>query len=107
MPKVCIENPIPMQYVTDHIGYWDQKIQPYYFGDNAVKTTCLWLKKLPKLQGLIEVAVNPSTFKPKPLGYNAKGSPQYFTDLVSKKDQAKIRSKTFPGIARAMAEQWG
>lgn len=107
VPKVCIENPVPMAYVTDHIGYWDQKIQPYYFGDPAVKTTCLWLKGLPKLNGLPEVAANPKAFKPKPIGYNARGCPQYFTDHVSKKDQAKIRSKTFPGIARAMAEQWG
>jgi hypothetical protein len=107
VPKVCIENPVPMQYVTDYIGYWDQKIQPYYFGDPAVKTTCLWLKGLPKLNGRPEVAANPKAFKPKPIGYTAKGTPYYFSDRVSKKDQAKIRSKTFPGIARAMAEQWG
>lgn len=104
--RICIENPVPMAYVTDYIGRWDQKIQPYFFGDDAMKTTCLWLKNLPKLNGLVEVAMDPQAFKPKPIGYNARGCPQYFTDHVSKKDQAKLRSKTFPGIARAMAEQW-
>ena len=107
IPKKCLENPFPQKRVRERVGFWSQIIQPYYFGDPFIKTTCLWLIGLPKLQGLIEVAAEPGKHKPKPLGYNARGNPYYFSDMVSKKDQAKLRSKTFPGIARAMAEQWG
>lgn len=100
--KICIENPIPQAYVTERVGRWRQVIQPWYFGDGEMKTTALWLKGLSRLNG------QPFNKKPKPKGYNGRGNPYYFAGaLVSEKDRAKLRSKTFPGIAKAMAEQWG
>lgn len=105
--RKCLENPFPQKRVRERIGFWTQVIQPYYFGDPHVKTTCLWLYGLPKLQGLEDVALNPHLYKPKPLGYNSRGNPYYFSDMRSGKTKAKQRSKTFHGIARAMAEQWG
>lgn len=103
IPMMCIENPVPQKYVREKIGFWTQTIQPWYFGDDAVKTTCLWLRGLPKLYG------NPDFKKPAPAGYNKRGNPYYFSDRVSGswQNKAKQRSKTFPGIARAMAAQWG
>lgn len=102
IPKIAIENPVPQAYVTKKVGRWRQVIQPYYFGDMEMKTTCLWLKGLSRLNG------NPEFKKPKPSGYNGRGNPYYWAGtLVSKKDRAKLRSKTFPSIAQKMAEQWG
>ncbi|MBP5725495.1 MAG: DNA cytosine methyltransferase, partial [Clostridia bacterium] len=69
----------------------DQIIQPYEYGHPETKSTCLWLKNLPKL-------------------YPTKivdGREQKVWKLPPSKDRAKIRSKTYQGIARAMAEQWG
>lgn len=106
--KICLENPIPQKYVTDRIGKWSQKIEPYYFGDPQVKGTCLWLKGLTRLNGKLEVALDRKAHKPKPDGYNGRGNPYYFADaLGGNKERSKLRSKTFPGIAKAMAEQWG
>lgn len=109
IPKICIENPIPQAYVTEKVGRWNQVVQPFYFGDPHMKTTCLWLKGLPKLQGHIHVGMDVNKYKPKPIGYNGRGNPYYISgDLVRQRtDRAKLRAKTFPGIARAMAEQWG
>lgn len=99
---ICIENPMPQKALTERVGKWRQVIQPYFFGDGEMKTTCLWLRGLPRLNG------NPSYEKPKPSGYNGRGNPFYYsTNLPPTEHRAKIRSKTFPGIARAMAEQWG
>lgn len=102
IPKICIENPIPQAYVTAKVGRWRQVIQPWFFGDGEMKTTALWLKGLTRLNG------NPANRKPEPSGYNGRGNPYYWAGtLVSEKDRAKQRSKTFPGIAQAMADQWG
>lgn len=99
--KIAIENPIPMKLVTARVGMYDQIIHPYMFGDPFSKATCLWLKNLPKLEptelvdkGEMVVCNN---------GTNAK----WYHNLPPGAERAKIRSKTFPGIARAMAEQWG
>jgi hypothetical protein len=78
----------------------DQIIQPWQFGDEFTKRTCLWLKNLPKLEptnivGKGEFYVAPSG-KRMPAWYN----------LPESKARADIRSKTFPGIADAMASQW-
>lgn len=105
--RKCMENPFPQKRVREKVGFWTQVIQPYFFGDPHIKTTCLWLIGLPKLAGLHEVALNPMKYKPQPAGYNSRGNPYYFSDMRSGKEKAKLRSKTFPGIARAMAEQWG
>jgi hypothetical protein len=107
--KICLENPKGCASPT--IAKYSQEIQPYYFGDPDVKTTWLWLKNLPKLvhvtqSNLFEEAT--SIGKPEPKAYNKSGKAIYFSDYFGpSEDRAKLRSKTFPGIAKAMAEQWG
>lgn len=108
IPKVCIENPVGYMNTILPNGN-RQKVQPYFFGDPHVKGTCLWLRGLPKLNGI------PGAKKPSPLSVQSrrpgkfyKGGEvknRYFVDVKSSKS-AKERSKTFPGIARAMAQQW-
>ena len=91
--RKCLENPIPHKYAVELIGKYTQIIQPHYFGDKESKATCLWLFGLPQLKRIhfIDKAeLKQSTWREPP----------------SKERQA-IRSKTFPGIARAMATQWG
>ena len=104
--RICLENP-PGWLCTN----WKrptQKIHPWYFGDEEMKETCLWLRGLPRLNGLENVALDMAKYHPKPLssrmGSDGKIKNKYF---VSRVTTAKERSKTFPGIARAMAEQWG
>lgn len=106
IPLIAIENPVG--WMNTNWRKPDQIIHPWYFGDNEMKETCLWLKGLQKLNGLHEVALNPKKFKPKPeksrIGSDGKMKNKYF---MSRMTNAKDRSKTFPGIAKAMAEQWG
>jgi hypothetical protein len=100
IPIVAIENPVGRLS-----SLWQkptQIIQPYHFGDDACKKTCLWLKGLQKLTPTNHI---------KPRYVN--GAPRWGnqTDvgqnkLPPSKNRAKLRSKTYPGIARAMAEQW-
>lgn len=95
--KVCIENPIGIMNKK-----WrkpDQIVQPWMFGHPESKATCFWLKGLPKLEETENVK---SIFESLP-----KNERQRLHYLSPSKDRAKLRSKTFPGIARAMAEQWG
>ena len=75
----------------------DQIIQPWQFGEDASKKTCLWLKGLPLL--------NPTNIILKERYSNQ--FPDGQNNLWGKQDCAKLRSKTYPGIADAMAEQWG
>jgi len=163
IPKICIENPVSV--ISSRIRKPDQIIQPWYWGDDASKKTCLWLKSLPKLTpnavvcppkgwkqvsfafdclGYDEETGEPgdtcsicglsygddckcpgptqedvveyktiegvlfATFersKPKPVWSNQTPSGQ--NKLGPSPDRWKERSKTFPGIAQAMAEQWG
>jgi len=110
--KICLEN--PMGCASPTIAKYSQIIQPYYFNDTESKRTCLWLKNLPLL-----VHTNGDTLfdqnthtKPKIYAYyktgKKKGMPIYGNDyLPFSEDRGQIRSKTFPGIAKAMAEQWG
>jgi site-specific DNA-cytosine methylase len=101
--KICIENPVG--YVNSHWRKPDQTIQPYMFGDADSKRTCLWLKGLPKLKPT--KIVEPKIYAYYKKG-KKKGKPIYWCDYkMFGEDRAKIRSKTFEGIARAMAEQWG
>ena len=106
-PKVAIENPIGI--MSSHYRKPDQIIQPYQFGDHARKSTCLWLKGLPKL--IPTNIVDPGEIARG--GFSVGASLNYARDengkIIPWNDPrtAKIRSKTFPGIARAMAEQWG
>ena len=107
--KVVIENPIGIMSTK-----WrkpNQIIQPYQFGDEAQKTTCLWIKGLPLLKPTD--VVDKGKFYISPSG---KKMPSWCSDPVDEhgkkiaynSEEIKIlRSKTFPGIAKAMAEQWG
>jgi len=107
--RLCIEN--PTGWLNTNWRKPNQIIQPYYFGDKEQKTTCLWLRGLPKLQGLVDVAMDIEAHKPKPTktiirksGVKA-GQPYNYYWRQGK--TAHDISKTFSGIAKAMAEQWG
>lgn len=106
--KISIENPVG--YMNTHWRKPNQIIHPYYFGDNAKKRTCLWLKGLPELEPTDMLP------EPKPMyvcqGEKCKGKKIGWCEGMrgikgGQKERAKARSKTFPGIAKAMAEQWG
>lgn len=95
--KICIENPVSV--ISSKIRKPDQIIQPYMFGHTEQKKTCLWFKNLPKLQGTRNV-FDAMMLLPK----NQRERLHY---LPPGENRAKERSKTFQGIADAMAEQWG
>jgi len=95
--KICIENPVPMSILIDHIGPYTQTIQPYMFGEDASKRTCLWLKGLPPLV--------PTCYIKKDKYANQTPSGQ--NKLGPSPERWKERSRTYQGIADAMAEQWG
>lgn len=100
--KIVIENPIGC--MSTYYRKPDQIIHPYMFGDPARKATCLWLKGLSKLKPTNVVVPEIIHYK------NGKGTdnPWHMNTMkLPKEERAKERSKTFPGIARAMAEQWG
>lgn len=96
--RVAIENPVG--YMNSHYRKPDQIIQPYQFGDPYEKKTCLWLKGLPKLQ-----STNVVEPPPRQQLKSGKSMPEWYSN-TPKKNRARIRSKTFPGIAKAMAIQW-
>lgn len=100
--KIAIENPIG--YMSTAYKKPTQIIHPYMFGDPARKATCLWLKGLPKL-------IPTNIVEPIIIHYqNGKGTDNPWhmeTMKLPPKERSKARSKTFPGIAKAMAEQWG
>lgn len=89
IPMIALENPISI--ISSRIRKPDQIIQPWMFGHGEVKATCLWLKNLPKLQPTEIVEGR------QPRVHHAAPSP----------DRWKERSRTLPGIAAAMAQQWG
>lgn len=101
---IAIENPVG--YMNTHYRKPDQTIQPYQFGDPERKTTCLWLKNLPKLTptNIVNSDITNST-----TGHSGYSSWHMDMQYIgkSKKERSKMRSKTFPGIAKAIAEQWG
>lgn len=95
--KVAIENPIGV--MSTKYRKPDQKIQPWMFGHSETKATCLWLKGLPKLiptNNVKHTLASLSNREKHKVWYASPG-----------KDRAKIRSKTYAGIAEAMADQWG
>jgi hypothetical protein len=106
--KIAIENPISV--ISSNIRKPEQIIQPWMFGDKAQKSTCLWLKNLPKLKPT-EI-VEKGEFKEwvcKKTGKNKKQALWYYEALQKAKTPAErrtLRSKTFKGIAEAMATQW-
>ena len=108
--NICLENPIGF---INSFFKPTQIIQPYYFGDKDQKTTCLWLKNLPLLEWSNKKTLffdKTSVDKPNPIYIEKSGQKRYFTDSLSHKDpiiRSKLRSKSFPAIADAMANQWG
>jgi hypothetical protein len=92
IPLRGLENPIPHRYALERIGSgYDQIIQPWQFGHGETKATCLWLRGLPKL-----VETN-----------RVEGREQRIWKMPPGPERAIERSKTYQGIAAAMAEQWG
>jgi len=107
--KIAIENPVGV--MSTHYKKPDQIIQPYWFGDKAQKSTCLWLKNLPKLtptniveKGEFVEWIDKKTGK-------TKRQSKYDIDILrtakTNEERSKLRSKTFQGIADAIAQQWG
>lgn len=115
VPRICVENPVG--FMNSAYRKADQIIHPYYFAESEhdkenyhKKRTCLWLKGLPPLERTSNLP------EPEPMyicqGKKSKGKKigwcEGMRDIVGgQEERAKARSKTFPGIARAMAEQWG
>lgn len=103
--RIAIENPVGI--MSNIYRKPNCIIQPWMFGDNARKTTCLWLKGLPRL--VPDDIVSPGKILPG--GYSVNASANYAVKdgkilAWNDPETAKIRSKTYPGIARAMAQQW-
>lgn len=98
IPKVCLENPIPHKHAK--LPAYDQIIQPYQFGHGEKKATCLWLKGLPKLQSFECVDLFNDTVT------HVSGREQKVHRMPPGKDRWKDRSRTYSGIAEAMANQW-
>lgn len=98
--RICIENPIGI--VSNEIIKPNQIIQPWQFGHDASKSTCLWLKNLPHLRQTHYIA--PRMIDGLPRWENQTDSGQ--NKLPPSNDRWKLRSKTYAGIAKAMADQW-
>jgi hypothetical protein len=89
IPRICVENPVSI--ISSRIRKPDQIIQPWQFGHGETKATCLWLKNLPKLQPTQQVEGRDDRIHRMPPG----------------PDRWRERSRTYSGIATAMADQWG
>ncbi len=96
IPRICIENPVGV--ISTRIRKPDQIVQPWWFGDDASKATCLWLRGLPLLRPTSQLAGGRLTRRSNQL---ASGQSRV------KGGRTRERSRTFPGMALAMAEQWG
>lgn len=100
-PHIAIENPVGI--MSTKFRKPDQIIEPYYFGDPFEKKTCLWLYNLPCLEPTNVVDVPPRRFYD-----SGRTMATWYADSYGMKpdERAKFRSKTFPGVAKAMATQW-
>ena len=100
--RIAIENPVGI--MSSEWRKPNQIINPWQFGDAFEKKTCLWLKGLPEL-----APTNIVEIPPRKKFDSGKSMPSWYAEAwhLPKEERAKLRSKTFPGIARAMAEQWG
>ena len=96
IPKVCVENPVPAKAVG--LPQYTQLIQPYQFGHDYSKKTCLWLKGLPKLKPTKIVDITYVT---------TNSGKRYTRGWYYTPRNMKARSRTFKGIADAMVTQWG
>ena len=109
IPRIAIENPVSV--ISSKLRKPDQIVQPYWFGDSASKSTCLWLTNLPKLvptnmvdKGQFKEWIDSKSGKPK------RQAMWYYEALQKAKspeERRGMRSKTFQGMADAMASQWG
>lgn len=111
--RICVEN--PLGFMSRLWRKPDQIVHPYYFAESKEdienyqkKRTCFWLKRLEPLKRINDLP------PPEPLKHTKSGKAVYFTEMHGKiqgidcdSNSAKARSKTFPGVAKAMAEQWG
>lgn len=102
--RICIENPVGI--ISSRYRKPNQIIQPWMFGDEASKTTCLWLKNLDLLEPTKIVGKGERTYYK-----SGKSHATWYADALknakSSAERSTLRSKTFEGIANAMAEQWG
>lgn len=98
IPRIALENPVSI--LSTHLRKPDQIIQPWQFGHEATKTTCLWLHGLPLLRPtkIVDKGARHVT-------KSGRSMPAWY-NLPPSADRGKIRSATFPGIADAMADQW-
>lgn len=100
----AIENPVGK--MNSVFREPDQIVQPFWFGDQASKKTCLWLHNLPLLQPTNMVEEGPRVVLS-----SGRSLPKWYSDSfntkISTEERRKLRSKTFPGFAEALAEQWG
>lgn len=103
IPRIAIENPIGV--LSSRYRKPDQIVHPYMFGDEASKATCFWLKNLPLLEPTDIVSPGERVFF-----RSGKSQPKWYSDALVKaktpEERRTLRSKTFPGLARAMASQW-
>jgi len=101
-PKIVIENPVGI--MSSVYRKPDQIVQPYQYGDPYEKRTCLWLKGVPLLKPTN--IVKPAA---RSVYVSGKTMPTWYANANSKTnaERSKVRSKTFPGMAKAMAKQWG
>jgi hypothetical protein len=103
--KICVENPLGVPQKA--YRRYDQIIHPYYFGDPQLKRTCLWLKNLPRLDYRKTdtlFGLQTATEYPEPVYVDKSGKRRQRTEALS---SAHERSRFFPSVANAMAEQWG
>ena len=99
IPKIALENPVSV--ISTRIRKPDQIVQPYWFGHEATKTTCLWLKNLPLLEPTNMVGKGE-----RHITKSGRSLPKWY-NLPPSADRGKLRSLTFQGMADAMASQWG
>ena len=102
IPRICVENPVGI--MSSHYRKADQYIQPYQFGHPQSKKTGLWLKNLPNL-----FPTNVVKEEERVVFTSGKTMPRWYVEAASleKNERTSLRSRTFQGIADAMAAQWG
>lgn len=106
VPFIGVENPVMHRFAKERITNYiepAQSVQPWHFGHGETKRTCLWLKRLPPLKTAFKTWEEYCAARSLPA--DAKPDPR--VHYASGKDRQRERSKFFPGIADAMAEQWG
>lgn len=105
IPKIALENPVGC--ISTRLRKWDEMIQPYHFGDDASKATCLWLKGLPPLMPTVFASPRIVLYKGKLVERWSNQTDSGQNILGPSADRWAERSVTYSGIAKAMAEQWG